>query len=88
MKKRREALYGAHMQGGPLDGLDVYTSGQPLLLVDDVIDESRTVCYVRHAYQMKKIKRRADSEDILSYEYVGWLHTERLDIRSTAPELN
>ena len=84
-KKKRDTLHNALMAGGPLDGLNVYTYGQPLLLIEDVIEQDKSVCYVKHAYQMNK---KTPEPDSLFYEYVGWLNTEEVDIRSINPELN
>jgi hypothetical protein len=84
-KKKRETLHSALMAGGPLDGLSVYTYGQPLLLVEDVIEREKSVLYVKHAYQMNVATPEPES---LFYEYVGWLNTEEADIRSINPELN
>ena len=84
-KKRRDTLHSALMAGGPLDGLNVYTYGQPLLLIEDVIEQEKSVCYVKHAYQMNV---KTPEPDALFYEYVGWLNTEEVDIRSINPELN
>jgi hypothetical protein len=84
-KKRRDALYSALMAGGPLDGLSVLTAGQPLLLVEDIVEQERTVCFVKHAYQMNLA---APKEDVLFYEYVGWLNSDEQDLRSLNPELN
>lgn len=84
-KKRRDTLYSALMDGGPLDGLSVLTVGQPLLMIEDVIEQERTVCYVKHAYQMNL---DTPNSDVLFYEYVGWLNSDEQDLRSLNPELN
>lgn len=88
-KKKAERWYTAFMDGGPLDGLSVLTSGQPLLMVEDIIENEKTVLYVKHAYQMNlKTKNDEEKEAELLYEYVGWLNTDEQDIRSLNPELN
>jgi hypothetical protein len=88
-KKKTERWYTAFMDGGPLDGLSVLTSGQPLLMVEDIIEKEKTVLYVKHAYQMNlKSKHDENKEEELLYEYVGWLNTDEQDIRSLNPELN
>ncbi len=84
-KKRRDALFSALMAGGPLDGLNVLTAGQPLVMVEDIIEQDRTVCFVKHAYQMNL---KGPPSDMLCYEYVGWLNSEEQDIRSISPDLN
>jgi len=84
-KRRRDSLHSALIDGGPLDGLTVYTYGQPLLLIEDVIEKEKCVCYIKHAYQ-RNIK--TPEPESLFYEYVGWLNSEVADIRSINPELN